>query len=70
MALTEQRIVKSVTINNPANAAEVLWADQILRDGEFVSETLHRKAYPAESKTEFLAEVENADAYLIALGWS
>jgi hypothetical protein len=70
MALTEQRILKAVTVKPTQNAIEVQWADQILRDGEVISEQYHRKAYNAEQSDEFLAEVDGADAYVTAAGWS
>lgn len=69
MALTEQRILKQVTILAQQSAANVQWANQILRDGELVTETYERKAYTADQKAEFLAEVEGAADYITALGW-
>lgn len=69
MALTEQRVLKQVSILPAQSAVNVQWADQILRDGEVVSESFHRKAYTAEQKEEFLAEVEGADNYIGGLGW-
>jgi hypothetical protein len=69
MALTEQTIVKQVTILPTQNAINVQWADQILRDGEVISEQYHRKAYTQEQQAEFEAEVEGAAAYVTAVGW-
>ena len=69
MALTEQRILNQVTTLTAQGAVNVQWADQILRDGEVISQTFHRKAYTEEQKAEFLAEVEGAAAYVAALGW-
>ncbi len=68
MALTEQRIIKSVTIS-PGLSVSVQWADQILKDDVVISETYHRCAYTEEQKSLFLAEVDGADAYLAVLGW-
>ena len=70
MALTEQRILKTVTIKPTQQAIEVQHADQILRDGEVISEQYHRKAYSVEQKAEFLAEVEGAETYVTAAGWN
>jgi hypothetical protein len=70
MALTEQRILKAVTVKPTQNAIEVQWADQILRDGEVISEQYHRKAYTAEQSDELIAEVEGAAAYITAAGWN
>lgn len=69
MALSEQRILKQVAILPAQSAVNVQWANQILRDGELVSETYERKAYTAEQKAQFEAEVEGATAYVTALGW-
>ena len=69
MALTEQRILKAVTVKPTQGAIEVQWADQILRDGEVISEQYHRKAYNSEQSNEFIAEVEGAAAYVQAAGW-
>lgn len=70
MALTEQRILKQVTILAQQSSANVQWANQILRDGEVITETYERKAYTIEQKDDFLAEVEGASNYLAALGWT
>lgn len=67
--LTEQKILKQVSVLPNQNAVNVQWADQILRDGVVVSETFHRKAYTVEQKAEFLAEVDGAANYVTALGW-
>lgn len=69
MALTEQRVLKQVTILAQQSAANVQWADQILRDGELVTETYYRAAYTEEQKEQFLEQVEGAENYLAALGW-
>ena len=68
--LTEQRIIKSITHQPEVGAVNVQWANQILRDGEFVSETYERKVYTTENSAEFLVEVENADKYATLLGWT
>ena len=69
MALTEQTIIKQVTVKPTQKAIEVQWADQILRDGEVISETYNRKAYGQEQQAEFEAEVAGAAAYVTAAGW-
>ena len=69
MALTEQRILNQVTLLPAQGAINVQWADQILRDGEVVTQTYHRKAYTADQRAEFEAEVENAAQYVAAIGW-
>ena len=70
MALTEQRILKQVSILPAQSAANVQWANQIIRDGDVISERYERKAYTADQKAEFLAEVEGAAAYMTAMGWT
>ena len=69
MAFTEQRILNQVTTLPAQSAVNVQWANQVLRDGEVISETFERKAYTADQAAEFLAEVEGAEAYITALGW-
>ena len=70
MALTEQRVISQVTVLPEAQAINVRWADQILRDGVVISEQYVRKAYGIENKAEFEAEVEGAAAYVDAAGWN
>ena len=69
MALTEQRILKQVTVLAPQSAVNVQWGNQVLKDGEVIAETFERKAYTADQKDSFLAEVEGASSYITALGW-
>lgn len=69
MALTEQRILKQVEILPALSAANVCWANQILRDGVVISEQLERKAYTVEQAEAFSVEVENSSSYIAALGW-
>ena len=70
MALTEQRIINQVTVLPTVNSINVQWADQILRDEEVISQTYHRKAYSAEQRAEFEAEVEGAAQYVNLITWS
>lgn len=67
---TEQRILKQVAILPTQNAVNVQWSNQVLKDGELLTETYERKAYTATQDAEFAIEVEGADSYLSALGWS
>ena len=66
---TESRIIKQIAHLPPSNTVQVQWANQILKDGNVISETYERKAYTADQKAEFAAEVEGADSYLAVLGW-
>lgn len=69
MALSEQRVLKSVEVLPQAAAVNVLWEDQVLRDGEVIATTPFRCAYTQEQKDRFLSEVEGAINYIVALGW-
>lgn len=69
MALSEQRILKSVEILPAQNAINVLWVDQVLRDGDVIAETNHRKAYTQDQREQVLAEVDGGAAYVAAAGW-
>ncbi len=69
MALTEKRILKSVTVIPPDDTINVCWEDQILRDAEVVSCVPTWCGYNRDQKEQFLAEVENAAAYAAILGW-
>jgi hypothetical protein len=68
MALTEQKILKQVTILS-GGTVNVQWSNQILRDGEVISETYERCAYGVDQKDQFLAEIPGAANYIAALGW-
>lgn len=69
MALTEQIIIKQITVLPAQSAIQVQWANQVLRDDEVISETYHRKAYTKEQQAEFEAEVAGAPNYVTAVGW-
>ena len=69
MALTEQTVLKQVTVLAQQSAVNVQWSNQILRDGEIISEQFKRKAYTVDQKDEFLSEVDGAENYIAALGW-
>lgn len=70
MALTEQRILKQVTMLPQSNTINIQWANQVIRDGsELVSETYERKAYSQDQKADFIAEVSGGQAYADAMGW-
>jgi hypothetical protein len=66
---TEQKVLKQVTVLTEQSAANVQWANQVLKDGEVISEQFERKAYTSEQKADFLAEVEGAESYVAVLGW-
>lgn len=69
MALSEQRILTSVTVLPESKIIQVLWRDAILRDGEEISSTNHRRAYMESEKAEFLADVPGGAVYAQAAGW-
>lgn len=71
MSLTERRILSQVTALPAEDAINVQWLDQVLRDGEVIASTPHRKAYSRDQLAEFLAEVEEGGAaYAAAMGWA
>ncbi len=59
--LTEQRILKQVSILPASGAINVQWANQVLRDGEVISETFERKAYTQDQLATFHTEVGSFD---------
>ena len=69
MALLEQTIIKQIAVLPEQNAIQVQWANQILRDGELISETYKRKAYGQGQQSEFEADVPSASSYVAAVGW-
>ena len=60
MSLTESKIIKQITILPQTGAVNVQWANQVLRNGEVISETFERKGYES-SLTGFAAEVGQLD---------
>lgn len=66
---TEQRILSQVTHLPAADAVNVQWTNQVLKDGDVLSSTYERKAYTKAQKDEFLAEVDGAKLYIKAFGW-
>ena len=70
MALTESKVLAQVTVLPESNSVNVRWDTVVMRDEEVISRQPHRKAYAADQKAEFLAEVEGAEAYIAALGWN
>lgn len=69
MALTEQRVLKQVSVLPASKTIDVQWSNQVFKDGVLISEQYHRKAYSEKQRDEFLAEVEGAEAYITAVGW-
>lgn len=69
MGLTERKVLRSVEVLTQQKTANACWENQILRDGEILSSVPHRCAYGIEQKEQFLAEVDNAAAYIAILGW-
>ena len=69
MALTEQRIIKQVTVIPTNNAINVQWANQIVKDGAVISEAFHRKTYGPGQQAEFTTEVSGAGDYVNLIDW-
>jgi hypothetical protein len=70
MALTETNAVTEVTILPLENNIQVKWRSTVLKDDEVIAERDHYKLFGPEKYAEFLAEVEGAEAYISALGWT
>ena len=70
MPLTEKTIINSITVMPEQNCIQVQWSNQILRDGEVISQQYHRKAYGAGQRAEFEAEVEGAASYAELIDWA
>lgn len=68
--LTEERVLGSVTVLAQQSAVNVEWWDLIKKDGEVVSKSFHNKAYTQAQAAEFINEVEGAESYIAALGWT
>lgn len=67
---TEQRILQSVTHQVVANALEIEWRDQVLRDGVVISDTPHRRAYMEDELLQLQADLgAAADGYAAVAGW-
>lgn len=72
MALTEQRVLQSVTLRIDTQTIEVCWADLILRDGEVISRVPARRAYSREAQQDYLddlAQYPTAPYAIPAIGW-
>lgn len=67
--LTEERIIKQVTILPIQNAIEVEGQTTIYRDGIVVSVVVDRCAYGIGQKDKFLSEVPEANKYISLMGW-
>lgn len=69
MALSKEKVLESVELNIPGNTVSVKWSNNIVEDGVVLSSVPHRCCYAVEQKSQFLAEVEGAEAYVAILGW-
>lgn len=69
--LTERKLLKSVEIVNSEaeKTANVLWLNQILRDGDIIAGTNHRQSYTKEEKDQFIADVQDGWDYISLLQW-
>lgn len=53
----EKRILASVEVVLGANVLNVSWKDVVIKDGDVVAETTHRKAYESTDRAIFMQEV-------------
>lgn len=68
MSLSEQTVISSVEILPKINAINVLWENQILRDGNVISTELVRRAYGRYERDMFLSDVPNGESYADSAG--
>lgn len=70
MAITEQRILKQISILPASGAINVQWANQVLRNGDVISETFERKAYTQDQLATFHSDVGtfDLDAFTTSFG--
>lgn len=70
MSLTENKIISQITSLPDSSAFNVQWTNQIIKNGEIIAKTYERKSYTKEQKDEFISEVDNAQFYIQAIGWT
>lgn len=69
--LSEKQILKSVEVLTQTNTINVLWENQILRDGEVISATNHRCAYGQGQREHFEEDLgEDALKYVDLVDWN
>ena len=61
MPFTEQRIIKQITVLPASGGVNVQWANQVLKNGNVISENFERKAYTQDQLATFHTEVGNFD---------
>jgi len=64
MSLTEQRIIKQITILPATGGINVQWANQVLKDGVVLSETFERSSYESSNLSSFTDGVIDVNAFL------
>lgn len=68
--LEEKQVLKSVEVLEQANTINVLWENQILRDGVVISSTNHRCAYGVGQRERFEADLgESSLKYVNLIDW-
>lgn len=66
--LSEKTTQDTITISS--DSVSVRWKNSILRDGEEISSSYHRKAYTRDQYNELVNEVENGLEICNMLGWT
>lgn len=66
MSLTESRIIKQITVLPQSGAINVQWANQVIKDGNVLSETFERCAYSADNLDAFKDGTIDVNAFLAA----
>ena len=69
--LEEKQVLESVEVLTQVNAINVLWENQILKDGVVITSTNHRCAYGAGQKEMFEADLgDEAAKYVGLIDWT
>lgn len=70
MSIQEVKVLKSVEVLPQVNAVNVLWENQIVKDGEVIASNMHRCAYSKGQREQFLQDIEGAEKYVGLIDWT
>lgn len=69
MPYSERTVAKTIEINVLGKTIHVIWVKQVLRNGEVLAETSHRKAYTSADREVFLADLPEYAMCAGAIEW-
>ena len=70
MSIQEIKLLKSVEVLPQVNAVNVLWENNIVKDGEVIASNMHRCAYGKGQREKFLEEIEDSEKYVELIDWT